>query len=84
MDYLAAYPDLTQDRTHYVFFTSICHEVGLRGNFGTHSLDLGLPCSNARCKPSLCTSPITPVLPTKQYLGITNEELEDVVKRVNL
>jgi integrase len=57
-EYLAAYPAITIDHNHFVFFnskagdfsqpirrgqawkviTTICQQVGLRGNFGTHSL----------------------------------------------
>ena len=56
--YLVAYPDITDNPKHFVFFstqvpgyatpikrgqawkfiTSICRDVGLRGNYGTHSL----------------------------------------------
>src|SRR5258708_8792546 len=67
---------------------SICHTVGLRGNFGTHSLrktwgyharmqgvDLALimyQLNHAR------------LAYTKRYLGITDDELQAVVRRLNL
>ncbi len=57
-EYLTAYPEITGDHKHFIFFntkansfmqpirrgqswkviTTICRQVGLRGNFGTHSL----------------------------------------------
>ena len=57
-EYLTAYPDITGDHDHFIFFntktnnlmqpirrgqawkviTTTCQQVGLRGNFGTHSL----------------------------------------------
>jgi len=70
------------------FITSICLDVGLRGNYGTHSLrktwgyhsrlvgvDLALIMHNLNHS-SIST--------TKRYLGITDDELQEVVKRLNL
>jgi integrase len=67
---------------------SICREVGLRGNYGTHSLrktwgyharmrgvDLAL------IMYKLNHSSITY---TKRYIGITDDELEKVVRQLNL
>jgi integrase len=70
------------------FITTICQEVGLHGNFGTHTLrktwgyharlngvDLALIMHKLNHN-SLAY--------TKRYLGITDEELEAVVRRLNL
>jgi len=68
--------------------TSLCHDVGLQGNFGTHTLrktwgyharlagvDLALIMYNLNHN-SLAY--------TKRYLGITDEELAEVARRLNL
>jgi len=68
--------------------TSICQQVGLRGNYGTHSLrktwgyharlqgeDLALIMYKLNHS-SIAT--------TKRYLGITDDELREVVQRLNL
>jgi integrase len=70
------------------FITTICQSVGLRGNFGTHSLrktwgyyarmngfDLALIMYKLNHS-SLAY--------TKRYLGITDDELQAVVQRLNL
>ena len=70
------------------FIAAICQEVGLRGNFGTHTLrktwgyharlngvDLALIMHKLNHN-SLAY--------TKRYLGITDDELEAVVRRLNL
>ncbi len=70
------------------FTTSICQEVGLHGNYGAHSLrktwgyharlqgvDLAL-IMNKLNHSSIAT--------TKRYLGITDDELREVVQRWNL
>jgi integrase len=70
------------------FVSSICQQVGLRGNFGTHSLrktwayharlqgvDLALIMHKLNH---------TSLAYTKRYLGITDDELEAVVRRLNL
>lgn len=72
----------------WVFITSICHDVGLPGNFGTHTLrktwgyharlngvDLALIMHKLNHN-SLAY--------TKRYLGITDDELEAVARRLNL
>ncbi len=68
--------------------TTLCHEVGLSGDFGTHTLrktwgyharlagvDLALIMYNLNHN-SLAY--------TKRYLGITDEELAEVARRLNL
>ena len=69
------------------FITAISREVGLRGNFGTHmrktwgyhvrmqGVDLAL------IMPKINHSSIAT---TKRYLGITDEEPQEVVQRLNL
>lgn len=70
------------------FIADICQESGLRGNYGTHSLrktwgyharmsgvDLALIMHKLNHKD---------LSYTKRYLGITDEELGDVVRRLNL
>lgn len=103
-----AYPDLTQDRTHYVFFTSkhngygqslkrgqawkfitsICHQVGLRGNFGTHSLrkTWGYHARMQGVDLALIMYKLNhaSLAYTKRYLGITDDELQAVVRKLNL
>jgi integrase len=69
------------------FITSICLEVGLSGNFGTHSLrktwayharmsgvDLALITHKLNHESAY----------TKRYLGITDDELQAVAQRLNL
>jgi len=70
------------------FVKSICQDVGLNGNYGTHSLrktwgyharmqgvDLALIMHNLNHES---------VAYTKRYLGITDDELEAVAQRLNL
>ncbi len=70
------------------FITSICREVGLSGNFGTHSLrktwgyharlngvDLALIMHKLNHES---------IAYTRRYLGITDDELQAVVNRLNL
>jgi len=70
------------------FITAICQQVGLQGNFGTHSLrktwgyharmqgvDLALIMYKLNHESIACT---------KRYLGITDDELQAVVQRLNL
>lgn len=68
--------------------TGICHQVSLRGNFGTHSLrktwgyharmqgvDLALIMHKLNHESIACTI---------RYLGITDDELQAVSQRLNL
>jgi integrase len=70
------------------FIVSICHEVGLSGNFGTHSLrktwsyharmqgvDLALIMHKLNHES---------IAYTKRYLGITDDELQAIAQRLNL
>jgi integrase len=92
-EYLDAYPDVIVDQQPgegqaWRFITTICQSVGMRGNFGTHSLrktwgyhartngvDLAL-IMHKHNHSSLAY--------TKRYLGITDDELQAVIQRLNL
>lgn len=68
--------------------SAICHEAGLRGNFGTHSLrkTWGYHARMNGVDLALIMYKLNHVslAYTKRYLGITDEELQDVVRRLNL
>ncbi len=68
--------------------TSICHDVGLRGNFGTHSLrkTWGYHARMQGVDMALIMHKLnhSSLAYTKRYLGITDDELEEVVKHLNL
>lgn len=70
------------------FITSICQEVGLSGNFGTHSLrkTWGYHARMSGVDLALIMHKLNheSIAYTKRYLGITNDELEAVVQRLNL
>ena len=70
------------------FITSICHEVGLRGNYGTHSLrkTWGYHARLGGVDLALIMHKLNhaSISTTKRYLGITDDELEAVVQRLNL
>jgi site-specific recombinase XerD len=107
-EYLAAYPAITENPNHYLFFntktnafaepigrkqawkfiTTICQEVGLRGNFGTHSLrkTWGYHARMSGVDLTLIMEKLNhnSLAYTKRYLGVTDDELADVVRRVNL
>ena len=107
-EYLTAYPAITLDRNHFIFFnskansfkqpirrgqawkviTSICQQVGLRGNFGTHSLrkTWGYHARMQGVDLALIMHKLNheSIAYTKRYLGITDDELQAVSKRLNL
>ena len=68
--------------------TSICQQVGLRGNFGTHSLrkTWGYHARMQGVDLALIMHKLNheSVAYTKRYLGITDDELQAVSKRLNL
>ena len=68
--------------------TSICKQVGLRGNFGTHSLrkTWGYHARMQGVDLALIMHKLNheSVAYTKRYLGITDDELQAVSKRLNL
>ena len=68
--------------------TSICHDVGLRGNFGTHSLrkTWGYHARLQGVDLALIMHKLnhSSISTTKRYLGITDDELEAVIQRLNL
>lgn len=70
------------------FITSICREVGLSGNFGTHSLrkTWGYHARMQGVDLALIMHKLNheSIAYTKRYLGITDDELQAVAKRLNL
>ena len=70
------------------FISTICSAVGLRGNYGTHSLrkTWGYHARMNGVDLALIMHKLnhSDLAYTKRYLGITDEELEEVVRRLNL
>ena len=70
------------------FITSICQEVELRGNYGTHSLrkTWGYHARLQGVDLALIMHKLnhSSIATTKRYLGITDDELQEVVQRFNL
>jgi site-specific recombinase XerD len=68
--------------------TSICHELGLHGNFGTHSLrkTWGYHARMQGVDLALIMHKLNhaSIIYTKRYLGITDDELQAVAERLNL
>ena len=68
--------------------TSICQQVGLRGNYGTHSLrkTWGYHARLQGVDLALIMHKLNheSIAYTKRYLGITDDELQAVVQRLNL
>jgi len=72
----------------WTFISTICNEVGLRDNFGTHSLrkTWGYHARLQSVDLALIMHKLnhSSIATTKRYLGITDEELQEVVQRLNL
>lgn len=70
------------------FITGICREVGLHGNYGTHSLrkTWGYHARQQGVDLALIMHKLNhaSLAYTKRYLGITDAELEAVIHRLNL
>ena len=70
------------------FVTAICQQVGLHGNFGTHSLrkTWGYHARMQGVDLALIMYKLNhaSLAYTKRYLGITDDELQAVVRRLNL
>ena len=70
------------------FITSICREMSLSGNFGTHSLrkTWGYHARMQGVDLALIMHKLNheSISYTKRYLGITDDELEAVAQRLNL
>ena len=70
------------------FIVSICNEVELRGNYGTHSLrkTWGYHARMQGVDLALIMHKLNheSIAYTKRYLGITDDELEAVAQRLNL
>ena len=107
-EYLAVYPEIADDRSHFIFFdttasgfkepikrgrawkiiATICQEVGLSGNYGTHSLrkTWGYHARMSGVDLALIMHKLNheSIAYTKRYLGITDDELQAVAQRLNL
>lgn len=72
----------------WMFIHSICQEVGLVGNYGTHSLrkTWGYHARMQGVDLALIMYKLNheSIAYTKRYLGITDDELQAVVQRLNL
>jgi integrase len=70
------------------FVNAICQDVGLRGNFGTHSFrkTWGYHARMSGVDLALIMHKLNhnSLAYTRRYLGITDDELEAVVRRLNL
>ena len=70
------------------FITSICGQVGMKGNYGTHSLrkTWGYHARMQGVDLALIMHKLNhaSISQTKRYLGITDDELEAIVQRLNL
>jgi integrase len=70
------------------FISDICREVGLKGNFGTHTLrkTWGYHARLAGVDITLIMHHLNhdSLAYTKRYLGITDDELAEVARRLNL
>ena len=70
------------------FITTICQEVGLQGNYGTHSLrkTWGYHARMNGVDLALIMHKLNheSIAYTKRYLGITDDELQAVVQKLNL
>lgn len=75
-------------RQVWKIISDICRDVGLRGNYGTHTLrkTWGYHARMSGVDLALIMHKLnhSDLAYTKRYLGITDEELEEVVKRLNL
>lgn len=105
---LAAYPGITDNPEHFVFFnqkrggytqpvsrklvwrmiSELCADVGLAGNYGTHSLrkTWGYHARMNGVAMALIMHKLNHanVQVTKRYLGITDDEVGEIVRRLNL
>lgn len=94
-DHYVFFNTRTQDYTQPIsrkqawkLVASLCAEVGLRGNFGTHSLrkTWGYHARMNGVDLALIMHKLNhnSLAYTRRYLGITDDELEAVVRRLNL
>lgn len=70
------------------FISTICAEVGLSGNYGTHSLrkTWGYQARMQGVDLAIIMYKLNHanLADTKRYIGITNDEVEEVVRKLNL
>jgi len=82
------YSDPIKRGQAWKFIVSICHEVGLPGNFGTHSLrkTWGYHARMQGVDLALIMHKLNheSIAYTKRYLGITDDELQAVAQKLNL
>ena len=75
-------------RQVWIIISNVCQDAGLRGNYGTHTLrkTWGYHARMNGVDLALIMHKLnhSDLAYTKRYLGITDEELEEVVKRLNL
>jgi integrase len=94
-DHCVFFNTKTMDYTHPIkrgqawkFIVTICRDVGLRGNYGTHSLrkTWGYHARMQGVDLALIMHKLNheSIAYTKRYLGITDDELEAVAQRLNL
>jgi integrase len=107
-EFIAAYPTITDNPNHYLFFNTksgefnepvkrgivwrmiaqICKDVGLRGNYGTHSLrkTWGYQARMNGVDLILIMKTLnhSDLDETKRYLGITDDELAEIANKLNL
>jgi len=83
-----AYSKPIQRGQAWKFIVSICHNVGLRGNYGTHSLrkTWGYHARMSGVDLALIMHKLNheSIAYSKHYLGITDDELQAVAQRLNL
>lgn len=93
-NFLFSFPHYKEYSNHikrgqaWQFITSICRQVGLTGNYGTHSLrkTWGYHARMSGVDIALIMHKLNheSLAYTKRYLGITDEELQAVARRLNL
>jgi integrase len=95
LDHFVFFNTRTNDYTQSIsrqqvwqLISTMCHDVGLRGNYGTHTLrkTWGYHARMNGVDLALIMHKLnhSDLAYTKRYLGITDEELESVVRRLNL
>ena len=82
------YAEAIKRHQAWKFISSICRDVGLTGNYGTHTLrkTWGYHARMQGVDVALIMHKLnhSSLVYTKRYLGITDDELEAVARRLNL
>jgi integrase len=83
-----AFADPIKRGQAWKFISAICEEIGLRGNYGTHTLrkTWGYHARLSGVDLALIMHQLNhnSLTYTKRYIGITDDELEAVVRKLNL